>query len=247
MAEVAPSKYTVRAGWDDVPHLSDRMKKEMLGATPPYLRDARSKGTPSLGAGAIYPIPWEDVSVPPRPIPEHWQRGYALDVGWNKTAALWGAQDPESSTIYIYTEHYVGQSLPAVHAEAIKARGDWIIGAIDPAARGRSQRDGETLMGEYTNLGLHLKKADNGVTSGIEAVWSGLAYGTIKIFSHLSNLEAEYMLYRRDENGKIIKKKDHLMDCLRYLIATWKQIASVRPISDIPPAAPPAADALTGY
>ena len=36
------------AGWDDVPHLEERTKTELLESTPPHLRDARSKGIPSL-------------------------------------------------------------------------------------------------------------------------------------------------------------------------------------------------------
>jgi len=53
---VTGERAMVMAGWDDVPHLSEQQKKLMLAETPPYLRDARSKGIPSLGAGAIYPV-----------------------------------------------------------------------------------------------------------------------------------------------------------------------------------------------
>ena len=46
-----------------------------------------------------------------------------MDVGWNRTAAVWGATDPGSGRIILYDEHYRGQGEPASHAEAIKARG----------------------------------------------------------------------------------------------------------------------------
>ena len=74
MGEVTASKYTVQAGWDDVPHLTERTKRELLASTPPYLRDARSKGVPTLGAGAIYPVPLEDVTCHPFEIPGFWRR-----------------------------------------------------------------------------------------------------------------------------------------------------------------------------
>ena len=50
------SKLVVSATWDDVPHLSPEQKTELWGSIPPYQRDARSKGIPQLGSGAIYPV-----------------------------------------------------------------------------------------------------------------------------------------------------------------------------------------------
>lgn len=227
MPEISPSKYAVNAGWGDVPHLDEKTKQELLAATPPYLRDARTRGEPMMGAGHIYPIPFRDIEIAPFPIPKFWKRGYALDVGWNRTAALWGAQDPAEGTIYLYAEHYRGRELPAVHAEAIKARGEWMTGCIDPAAKGRSQRDGEQLKAEYVQLGLHLINANNEVATGLEECWMDLSTGMIRVFSTLPYFKAEYQVYRRDEHGKIIKKDDHLMDCMRYLKRTWAKVGQL--------------------
>ena len=80
------SKLVVGATWDDVPHLSAEQKAELWGSIPPYQRDARSKGIPQLGSGAIYPVPEAEIVVDPFEIPLHWPRGYGLDVGWNRTA-----------------------------------------------------------------------------------------------------------------------------------------------------------------
>ena len=120
---ITDSRYLVTAGWDDVPHLTEQAKRELLESTPRYLRDARSKGTPSLGAGAIYPFGLDEILVRPFPIPAFWKRAYGLDVGWRKTAAIWGAHDPAADIWYLYTEHYMGEERPVIHAEAIKARG----------------------------------------------------------------------------------------------------------------------------
>ena len=97
------------------------------------------RGIPSLGAGAIYPVPESEVVVQPFKVPHYWPICYALDVGWNRTAALWAAHDTETDTAYLVSEHYRAHAEPPIHAEAIKARGAWIPGVIDPAARGRSQ------------------------------------------------------------------------------------------------------------
>lgn len=223
--DLGKSKAVVQAGWDDAAWLKEEDKKRMLDDTPPHLRAARSKGIPALGSGNVYPIPFEEISVAPFKIPDHYKRMYALDVGWNRTACLWAAQDPDTEVIYIYDEHYVGKQEPEMHAAAIKGRGSWIHGVIDPASRGRSQVDGQQLMDIYKNKhGLTLFPAKNEVESGIANVWQLFSTGKLKIFSHLSNFAKEYVLYRRDKNGKIVKENDHLMDCLRYIANNQKRM-----------------------
>lgn len=227
------SKYIVMASWDDVPHLTEETKKELLASIPPFQRDARSKGIPQLGAGAIYPVPESEVFIDDFAIPDHWPRAYGLDVGWNKTAAPWGAWDRENDTLYVYAEHYRGQAEPDIHASAIKAKGDWIEGVIDPASRGRSQIDGKKLIQSYRELGLKLGMAFNGVESGIHEVWQRLVTGRLKIFKSCNSLKQEYRLYRRDEKGHIVKENDHLMDALRYLVMSGLAVAKTKPVQKI--------------
>jgi hypothetical protein len=224
MPAISDNKYLVQADWDDAPHLTEEAKTKMLKETPPHLRDARSKGIPSLGTGAIYPVSEEQFVVDPFLIPIFWPRGYALDVGWNRTAAIWGAHDRDSDIIYLTTEHYQQHGTPAVHAAAIKARGmpwkgarDWQPGVIDPASNQANQKDGEALKAIYVNLGLNLVDAENEVEAGIFDVWSRLSEGRLKVFRTCQNWLYEYRRYYRDKNGKVVKKDDHLMDGTRYL------------------------------
>jgi hypothetical protein len=246
MPAVTSSKWLTQAGWSDVPHLDEKTKAELLSSTPPHLREARSQGIPSMGSGAIYPVPLVDIEVKPFAIPVYWKRAFALDVGWNVTAAIWGAQDPSDNSIFLYAEHYRQKEIPIIHAAAIKARGEWIKGAIDPAARGRAQADGTQLMATYQGQGLSLIPANNEVEDGIYRVWSLLETGRLKVFSTLVNFKREYRNYIRDEKGKLLKKDDHLMDAMRYLISTWDKIASIQaPARTYTPVG--AADKVAGY
>lgn len=218
------------ASWSDVPHLSEKDKADMLASYPPYQRDARSKGIPQLGSGAVYQVPESEISVKPFPIPSHWYRSYGMDVGWNRTAVVWSAWDRETGTVYLYSEHYRADAEPAVHAAAIRARGTWIPGVIDPAARGRSQADGKQLIQIYRDLGLDLQPADNSVEAGISAIWQRLSAGQLKVFSNLDNFWREYRMYRRDEKGRIVKENDHLLDSLRYDIMSGLDRAVPKPL-----------------
>lgn len=224
-----PYKFVIRVGWDECPHLSNEDKEELLASYPPHERDARTKGLPSLGAGAVYPYIPESILVDPFEIPKWWPKAYGLDVGWNKTAGIWGAQDPDSGVIYLYSEHYEGAAEPVIHAQAIKARGDWIYGAIDPASEGKSQIDGRALFDLYESAGLNLEVANNAVQAGIQAVGQLLASGKLKVWNSLRNWIIEYKKYRRNENGKLVKNNDHLMDATRYLIMSFNDLMSVKP------------------
>lgn len=209
----------VRAGWDHAPWLGEEEKIQMLSNTPPHLRKSRSEGIPGIGSGNVYPLHLDDIVCEPFPIPAHWKRLYAMDVGWNKTAGLWMAVNPETDEAYLYAEYYQGQELPQVHAARFKEMSlGWINGVIDPASRGRSQADGQKLIQIYRQNGLRVREAKNEVEAGIHRVWERLSNGKLKVFRTLVNFKNEFMIYRRDLNGKIIKENDHLMDAMRYLI-----------------------------
>lgn len=212
-----------------MPHLSQKQQDELLEAFPLHEREARAKGVPMLGSGRIYPVDEKQLIVDPFPLPSYWPRAFGMDVGWKITSAHWGAWDRDNDIVYIYAEHYLGQQPPQVHADAIKQRGEWIPGAIDPASAGANQKDGTTLIDEYRQLGLGLVEADNTVEAGIMACYRRMSSGRLKVFSTCVNWIREYRIYRRDEKGKVVKENDHAMDDTRYLIMTGMQHATTPP------------------
>jgi len=216
------------AGWDDVPHLGEDEKKEMLDSTPPHLQDSRSKGVPGLGSGSVYNVHEDEIKFDVMEIPAWYRRAYGMDVGWNFTAVVFGAHDPDNDVLYIYDAYKRKKAEPEIHAAAITKRypaGFKLPGVIDPASRGRSQVDGRSLLQLYRKEGLHLIPADNAVEAGIDAVWGRLSTGRLRIARHLSDVFDEYRLYRRNEIGKIVKENDHYMDAMRYLVMTGLKVA----------------------
>jgi hypothetical protein len=221
------SRALVTATWEDVPHLSERQKAEMLASIPEYQRDARMRGIPQLGEGLIYRTPPKDITVADFPLPKHWPRCYGLDVGWNWTAAVWAAWNREADVVYLWSVYKRGQAEPSIHADGIKARGKWIRGVIDPAAQGSNEVDGQRLLDLYRTLGLDIEPADHAVESGIYEVWNRFATGRLKVFESMQEWFAEYAKYRRDGKGKPVKADDHAMDATRYLILSGLQRATV--------------------
>lgn len=224
-------RFSVIVGWEDVPHMSADEKARLEAALAPHERDARMRGIPSLGSGAIYPVAETEIICQPFEIPAWYRRCYGLDVGWNRTAAVWAAYDYERDIVFLDSEHYQGADKPVVHAQGIKARGSWIPGVIDPASRGRGQHDGEQLFKTYQQLGLNLTVADNAVESGLYAVWERLSTGRLKVFSTLEHWLGEFRIYRRDDKGRVVKDNDHLMDATRYVVMSGLPIASSKPFA----------------
>lgn len=220
--ETTNPRACVQIGWDDALWLDEDTKRDLLASIPPHLRQAVVNGTPSLGTGAVYPIGLEDVVMRPSEvgeIPAYYRRVYAVDVGWNRTAACFLALNPDDDVAYVYSEYYGTKQEPEIHAARInRTASNWIPGVIDPSANQRSKVSGEQLIRIYNKLGLKLRAADNTVDAGISEVWSRLASGRLKFYPNTPNLQNEYLLYRFGDDGKPVKEHDHLMDCLRYAV-----------------------------
>lgn len=230
------SRFYVQCGWEEVPHITKEAIEEMWESCEPHLRESRSKGIPSLGAGQIYPIPERDFVLDSAiDLKPWWRYAAGMDVGWNATAVVWGAYDADAGILYIYDCYVKGQADPEQHAAAIRRRNFpklKIPIAIDPASKGRSQVDGKQLLKMYRDCELPCIPADNSLESGIHTVYGMFQAQQIKILRN-PNTEAllrEIRTYRRDTNGRIVNKNDyHLLDSTRYLVMTGLKIAKPIP------------------
>lgn len=221
-------KFIIQVTWDEVPHLTKEMKESLWNSLPPHERAARSKGVPQLGAGKIYAIDEDIVSVQPFDIPHYWPRFFAIDFGYKApTAVVWFAWDRENDILYIYREHYKAGLMPWEHAHFIKTPKPWIPGVADPAGEIGRQADGVKLLQEYSDLGLTLYKANNAINAGIIKTTERLQTGRLKVFNTCLNWFVEYRLYRWDKDGRKphLKQADHLMDATRYGVMSGLDIA----------------------
>ena len=223
-----PSRVVVMGSWDDVPHLDEKSKQEILQGTPPALRDAVSKGIPTIGEGTVFPLSRSDIEVEDFSIPPHWKRWYGMDVGgW--TACTFMAENPDTGQLYVTGVYKRDRAEPLIHAQGIKnIAKNWMMGAIDPSSRQRSQSDGQQLMVMYRNLGLNIVPANNAVDAGISQMWELLSTGKMKVFKSCTPLFSEMMVYRY-ENGRIKKENDHIMDSWRYAVMTRDKVSRTPP------------------
>ena len=222
MCEYRVARYQMKVlyscGWDDVPHLTESMKQSMEEGMLPHLKEARRHGKPTLGSGAIYPVPEDDIIYDKIELDPFWLQGAGMDVGWKKNAVVWARYDSGSDIIYLHDEYYRGYAEPSVHASAVLARSKEMPIMIDTGAHSSSQFDGVNLFQKYCNLGLNLINANKAVDAGLLEVFQRLSSGRLKIHKNLVNWLKEFRIYRRNEKGQIVKENDHLMDATRYLV-----------------------------
>jgi phage terminase large subunit-like protein len=227
------ARLLVGATWDDAPHLSEDVKVRLLASIPAYQRDARAKGIPQLGSGAIYPFPETSIKVPDFELPRHWPRGFGFDCALSgTTAAVWGALDRETSTLYLYSVYKRAQAETAVHAEGFGARGKWIPGVGDAADV--VDEDRTRYIDRYRRHGFNVELPDKAVESGIQDVYDRLSSSTLKVFASCEPWFAEFRIYQRDSRGRVLKQNDHLMDATRYLVRSGITRMKVQPIARPP-------------
>lgn len=211
-------KILITCTWDDVPHLDDEWKRSTLASTPMYLREARAKGIPTAGIGKVYPVEEEEFVIKPVQLAPHWRRCFGFDSGWHNTAAVWLAYDKDQDVVYLYSEYKRGEQPIDVHAMAIRARGEWIPGAGDAAAREGHSND--TVIDLYKARGVNLVLANKAVDMGIAEVMSRLSTGKLKVFNTCQKWLNEYRMYSYDDKQRIVKRNDHLMDATRFGIVS---------------------------
>ena len=234
--DAAKYKRLINAGWDDVPHLDDATKAMLIATTPQHQRDARTKGLPQLGSGAVYGFPESELIIPDHPLSSHLRHRFGLDAGGGAkpTAAVWLAADPAAGgRVTLYSTYKRESPEVALHIAAIKARGAWIPGVGDAAALIVTEHDAEQLINVYKRGGIDIELPDKAVETGIQAVWELMSAGRFKVFASQVEWIKEFRTYQRDEKGRIKKENDHCLDATRYAIFSGLARAKVKP-SDRP-------------
>ncbi len=213
-------KWYIQASWDDNPHLSEATKAQLRATLRPYELEAKEKGIPLVGIGKIYQVMDDEFLIDPIEIKEHWHCVFGMDVGFfAPTAVTFLAWDKDNDIIYVYKEYSVSERTAAQHASTLFMMGcDWIPGVCDPAVNQGSQRDGARLIDDYANAGLKLEKASYAKELAVDTVLERIRTGRFKVFNTCVKFMKEWREYSRDENGKIMKGRDHLMNALEFAI-----------------------------
>ncbi len=160
-----------------------------------------------------------------------WERYGAIDFGVrNPFVFVLAAMDPADQTLHVYRLHHQTEWTIRQHSEAIRALCDqwpqWIV--ADSEDRGSRL----SLSREYGIHTVAAKKGKGSVRAGISAVAELLALDAqnkphivVHDSPQMQPLIHEFQSYRwattntkRDQPDMPLKKDDHCMDALRYMV-----------------------------
>ena len=228
----------IQATWDDAPHMTDTVRKQILQALPPHERKMREKGIPVLGSGLVFPLPEEDLLCDPIDIPDHWPRLCGIDFGWDHpTAVTWIAWDRDSDIVYVYDSYSLRQETVPVHASAINARGKWIPVIWPMDGRQADKGSGKTLTEQYRKESVNMLRehfsnppsqgmkegtGGNSVEAGIQQMLTRFQTKRLKIFKNQGKLLEELRMYHR-KDGKIVPIHDDVISALRYCVMSLRK------------------------
>lgn len=238
--EPSKDRAVVNMTIDDALHIDKEMRDRIVASYPAHERDARLKGIPMLGSGAIFPVAEENIKCAPFKIPFTYQFLGGLDFGWDHpTAAVKIAYDPDSDIVYITHVYRKKEAIPLMHSAALKPWGEDLYFAWPHDGLQHDKGSGEQLADQYRKCGLKLlsdrakfSDGSNGVEAGLMLMLDRMQTGRFKVFDTCTEFFDEFRRYHRKE-GQVVKEFDDIMCAARYAImclrfAKFKNMDDIR-------------------
>jgi phage terminase large subunit-like protein len=208
---------------NDAEHYTPEQREAIINAYPEHERDARAKGVPILGSGRVFPVAEDAIKAKPFPVPPHWPRIVGIDFGWgHPTAVVWLAWDRDADTLYVTDCYRMKEASVAIHAAAIRARGEWCPVAWPHDGLQHDKGSGEQLAKQYKDQGVNMiidratfEDGSNGLEAGVAEMLTRMQTMRLKVFSHLEEWFEEFRLYHR-KDGIIVKLNDDILSATRY-------------------------------
>lgn len=232
--EGGPGIYLKGATWEDVDHLSRDDKDRLSQSYRVHERDARTKGIPMLGEGAVFPVPEEDIRCEPFRIPEHWARLKGCDFGIDHPAA--GSEiawDRDQDIIYVIDCYRKSGETASYHATWFNKANRHIPVAWPHDGMNREKSGGKQLKDSYREHGVNMlsrsarypkqpgEKEEKGGAQPVEPIVNEILErmltGRFKVFANLSPWFEEFRSYHR-KDGKIVDKRDDILKSTMYCV-----------------------------
>lgn len=219
--------YVKGATWDEAPHLDDDSKKRLAASYRVWERDARTKGIPMMGEGAVFPVGDEDLRVDAFKIPDHWARIKGIDFGIDHPAAgVEIAWDRDQDVIYVLDCYKKKNETAAYHAAWLNKSNRMIPVAWPHDGMNREKSGGKNLAQSYRDHGVNMmtKSAryprvpgEDQDKGGSQPIWpiineilERMQTDRFKVFSHLRAWFEEKNSFHV-KGGQIVTLRDDIL------------------------------------
>lgn len=224
----APHQHLTQVTWDDCPHLTPEIQKQILASIPEWQHDMRMKGIPFMGSGAVFKVPESRLKVARFDIPAHFTWLAGIDFGIDHPTA-WAkcAYDRENDVVYLVSCYRKSGEMIAEHARYIRGASQGFIETVYPHdGDAREKGSGKTLAEMYRDANVKMvrrfhncdREKTNFVEPGLQVMDERMRTDRFKVFDVPENepFLQEYRRYHRDEKGKLVKVDDDTIDAVRY-------------------------------
>ena len=246
LLEGGPGIFVKTVTWNDAPHLDPVEKARLEQVYPEWEREARTKGMPMMGEGAVFPISDEDIMCEPFEIPRHYYRISGIDFGIHQdhpASGVWLAWDKDADVVYLTDSYKKAGQTSVYHAEAIKRRGQWIPCAWPHDGMNKDKgQAGPPLFKQYRAHGASMLKRssryddDTGGTQPVEPIiieiLERMKTGRFRVFKTQNKWFEEKRRYHR-KDGKIVSAFDDLMAATRVAMMDLRKARVYMPSSVI--------------
>ena len=223
LLEESPDRAVTTMTIDDAGHISETERQKIIDSYPAHEREARTRGTPSLGSGRIFPVTEEKIVVEPFKIPKDWVNIGGMDFGWDHPfGAVKLAWDREIDVIYVTADYREREVTPIIHAASLREWGSYLPWAWPHDGLQHDKGSGDQLADQYRNQRLNVLPeratfvdGTNGVEAGVSEMLQRMQTGRWKVFSTCRAWLEEFRMYHR-RDGRIVKERDDVLSASRY-------------------------------
>ena len=218
------AQFCMQKGWDDAPHLNAQVKADLLASFPAHQREMRTKGVPMLGHGRIYDIAEEEITCEAFPIPKHFMVINGMDFGFDHPQSqVQLVIDADSETYYVTKSWAKSRVSPSEAWGAVKVWAENVPTAWPADGLQTEKGSGKQQKAYYCEAGFDLllehatwPDGSNSVEAGLFEIRDLMLKGKFKVFAGQRQWFDEFLQYHRDENGRIVKLRDDVLDATRY-------------------------------
>ena len=233
-----PGTHFVNMTIDDASHFTPEQRLAIIASYPEHEREARTKGIPSRGSGAVFPVTLESILVDSFPIPDHWAQICAIDFGFDHpTAGVRLAYNRDTDELYVTAAHRAREQTPMMFTSAVKHWGEWIPWAWPHDGHQSGGKFGVQDQAELAQiyrkhgLKMHMTHATFeaggfGFEAGITDMLERFQTGRLLVFRELREWQEEFMLYHR-KDGIVVKEHDDLLSATR-IACIMRRIAKTK-------------------
>jgi hypothetical protein len=213
--------------------LDERTKVRVLAEYSPEERLARKSGLFVHFAGLVFSEFDPETHVVPsvRALPEGAEVFGGIDPGIRHMAAVVFAYLDADDNLVVFDElalqgHTISEVCKEIELKKLRwgCEPRWWV--IDPASRNKNNQTGRSDQMTFADHGIFTSPGQNAVRPGINKVKERLRAGKLFVSSDCPELISEFKKYRwaspkRSENDAReapVKRDDHLLDALRYVV-----------------------------